>query len=119
METRVGDSNRVVVLIRSDPRKSHRPGEGIRIALGLAAGEHRVEVILSGNAPFLLTPQIEELEDGETAEKFLTTLKEYVDTFYVEKATAVDLSDSDYPLTPVGPEEIAKKISDADCFLVF
>lgn len=119
MENNVGAATRVVVLVRGNPRTSHRPGEAIRIALGLAAGEHRVDVILSGDSPLLLTPELEEFVDGEMTEKFLTTLREYVETFYVEQGTSVDLSDSAYPITPIGPEETAKKISGADRFLAF
>lgn len=119
METRVGGATRVMVLIRGNPKESHRPGEGIRIALGLAAGEHRVEVILSGKAALLLTPEMEEFVDGEMAEKFLTTLREYIDTFYVESGSGIDLSGSPYPIASIGPEEIANKISEADRFLIF
>ncbi|HET6369862.1 MAG TPA: hypothetical protein VFG95_01610 [Nitrospiria bacterium] len=118
-EEGVGASTRAVVLIRSDPEESHRPGEAIRIALGLAAGEHRVEVILTGKSPLLLTPELEDLVDGEMTEKFLTTLREYVDTFYVEAGNSTDLSESDYPTAILSGEEVAKKMAAARRFLIF
>ena len=55
MRETAGSAARVLVFVRGNPEVSHRPGEAIRIALGLAAGEHRVELILTGNAPLLLT----------------------------------------------------------------
>jgi hypothetical protein len=115
----VAAGTRVVVLIRSDPEESHRPGEAIRIALGLAAGEHRVEVILTGKSPLLLTPELEELVDGEMTDKFLTTLREYVETFYVEEGNPTDLSESDYPTSSLNREDMAKKMAAADRFLIF
>ena len=91
-------TRKIVVLIRSNPQESHRASEGIRIALGLASGEHEVEVILTGKAPLLLTPGLEEYVDGEMTEKFLTTLKEFIPVFYIDKVTLdeIDISESDY-----------------------
>jgi hypothetical protein len=118
-EKGVRAATRAVVLIRSDPEESHRPGEAIRIALGLAAGEHRVEVILAGKSPLLLTPELEDLVDGEMTEKFLTTLREYVETFYVAEGHPNVLSESKYPTAILSREDVAKKMAAADRFLIF
>lgn len=114
-------TRRILVLIRSNPEESHRAGEGIRIALGLAAGDHEVEVILRDRAPLLLTPDIEGLVDGETTEKFLATLKEFIPAFYIDKESAgkIDLSDSDYKTILLAPEEVAEKVAAAESFFVF
>lgn len=114
-------THKVVVLIRSDPRESHRAGEGIRIALGLASGEHEVEVILAGKGPLLLSPDLREFVDGELTEKFLLTLKEFVPTFYVEGESVkeIDLSESDYDASLLSGEEIAAKIAAAERFAAF
>lgn len=111
----------VVVLIRSDPETSHRACEGIRIALGLASGEHEVEVILTDRAPLLLTPDTDGLVDGEMAEKFLSTLQEFIPTFYIDRESAqgIDLSESDYKTVPLSKKEIAEKIATAQRFALF
>ena len=112
---------KVVVLIRSNPKESHRAGEGIRIALGLASGDHEVEVILADQAPLLLTAELDEYIDGELTEKFLSTLKEFIPTFYIEERSAkeVDLTDSNYGMVLLSTDEIAAKIAAADHFAVF
>jgi sulfur relay (sulfurtransferase) DsrF/TusC family protein len=112
---------KIVVLIRSNPKESHRASEGIRIALGLAAGDHEVEVILADQAPRLLTDDLDEYIDGEMTEKFLSTLKEFVSTFYVEEKSAkgVDLTGSDYETAILSADEIAAKIAAADRFALF
>jgi sulfur relay (sulfurtransferase) DsrF/TusC family protein len=114
-------TQKVVVLIRSNPKESHRAGEGIRIALGLASGEHEVEVILAEQAPLLLTADLDEYIDGEMTEKFLSTLKEFVPTFYIEEKSAkeIDLSESDYETIILSADEIAAKIAATDCFATF
>jgi len=110
---------RVVILIRGNPEESHRPGEAIRIALGLAAGEHAVEVILTGMAPLLLSPQLEDLVDGEQTEKYLTTLCEYIETFHIEDGNAVDLSESRYRRDVLTRKQIAGKMAAAERTLIF
>ena len=112
---------KIVVLIRTDPEKSHRAGEGIRIALGLAAGDHQVEVILADRAPLLLTPDLHEYVDGEITEKFLASLKDFIPVFLIAKESAnkLDLSESDYPIQLFSKDEIAAKIAAADRFMVF
>ncbi|TAK09502.1 MAG: hypothetical protein EPO39_02265 [Candidatus Manganitrophaceae bacterium] len=114
-------TRRILVLIRSDPEKTHRAGEGIRIALGLASGEHAVDVVLTDRAPLLLTPEIEGLVDGEMTEKFLAALKGFISPFYVDQESAgkIDLSESDYQTALLSREEMAEKIAAAESFFVF
>lgn len=111
----------VVILIRSNPESSPRAVEGVRIALGLASGEHEVEVILTGRAPLLLTPDTDGLIDGEMAEKFLSTLQEFIPAFYIDQESAkeIALSESDYKTVPLSKKEIAEKIAAAQRFAVF
>ena len=118
----------VIVLIRSNPKESHRPCEGIRIALGLAAGDHEVGVILMGEARLLLTPEVDEYIDGELTVKFLAGLTEFVPVFYVEEkgpgndspeSDSVDLSDSEYPIERLSHEAIAERIAAAAHFVAF
>ncbi len=74
---------KVVLLIRSDPRQSHRAAEGLRIALGLAIGGHQIDMILVGEARHLLDADIEHDREGEMIQKFLLELRARVPAFYV------------------------------------
>lgn len=114
-------SKKAVLLIRSDPRKSHRTCEGVRIALGLAASGHHVELIFTEEAPRILEDDIEALVDGEFAMKFLPTLKEFIPVLYLDDAgvSGIDLSDSDYETMPLSKEEISLKIAESDFFARF
>ncbi len=108
-----------VILIQSNPKVSHRACEGVRIALGLAAGEHDVDLILLGSAALLLTPDADEQVDGELMVKFLTGLKEFIPVFYVHQASGVNLSKSNYPIQSLSTAEIAAKISESTHFAIF
>lgn len=116
------DGRRILVLITDDPMKSSRPGEAIRIALGLGSGSHRVTVVLVGPAVSLLFPEAEDSACAEEVETYLPSLAETVKPgFYVE-TRALDGrsdSDSDYPLVPVDTAGIAKLMTASDRFLVF
>ena len=61
----------VVVVIREDPRKTHRAVEALRIALGLSTGENPMTVVLLDQAPLLISDDPEEIVDGEILEKYL------------------------------------------------
>ena len=73
----------ISVVVRDDPRKSHRPVEALRIALGLAAGDHDVTVILLGHAPLLLTDDIDEIVDVDILEKYLPSFQQLAIPFVV------------------------------------
>jgi hypothetical protein len=69
-------ARRIVVLVTGDPMTSARPGEAIRIALGLGSGTHTVTVVLRGPAVGLLFPEAEESTSAEEVEKYLPSLGE-------------------------------------------
>jgi len=66
----------IVFVIRGDPRTSHRPVEALRIALGLAAGEHEVTVVLEEESPRLLAKDADDVVDVEILEKYLPSFKQ-------------------------------------------
>jgi sulfur relay (sulfurtransferase) DsrF/TusC family protein len=111
----------VVILVKSDPEKSHRPVEAIRIALGLLSGDHKVSVVLLDKSPLLLGDRPEDLVDGEDLEKYLPPFKELDQTFYVEKEAlnGANLTESDYCIHPISMQEISDLIANADRHLVF
>ncbi len=66
----------LVVCIQSDPMETHRPVEGLRIALGLSTGIAAVTVVLLGRAPVLLTEEAGDVVDAEILEKHLPVIRE-------------------------------------------
>jgi len=66
----------IVVVIRGDPRTSHRPVEALRIALGLASGEHDVTVVLADESPRLLATDADDVVDVDILEKYLPSFKQ-------------------------------------------
>ena len=109
----------IVVYIRSDPFKSHRPCEGIRIALGLAACNHTVTLILANKAPILLTDHLEDCIDAETAKIYLATLPRFIPAFFIEKGNEADLTQAPYTTTFWSKQEIAEAVAKTGCFLLF
>ncbi|HSG05049.1 MAG TPA: hypothetical protein VLB09_01495 [Nitrospiria bacterium] len=105
----------LLVLIKSDPQKSHRPVEAIRMGLGFVGGELPVEFLLLNNAPHLLGLDSEDLVDGEILQKYLPPLGEMGTVFHVEASALdkIDLSESDYKIKAVSPDEITRLVENA------
>lgn len=115
-------SRRILVVISGDPMTSARPGEAIRIALGLGSGTHTVSVVLRGPAAGLLFPEAEDSACAEEVDTYLPSLGEALEPgFYVERAALKGRApaDSDYRIVPVDPPDIAKLIAQADRFVMF
>ncbi|MBI3994754.1 MAG: DsrE family protein [Nitrospirae bacterium] len=111
----------ILVLIKSNPLESHRPVEAIRIALGLASGDHTVVIVLLSQAPLLLADDTEDLVDGDILQKYLPTFKEMGQTFLVEEGSlrAHPLKDSDYKIRPVSLDGIADLLRQAGRSIIF
>jgi len=110
-------ARRIVMLVTGDPLKSARPGEAIRMALGLGSGAHTVSVVLRGPAAVLLFPEAEESACAEEVDTYLPSLAETLDPgFYVERSALLerDPSESDFTIIPVEPAEIAALVAKAD-----
>jgi hypothetical protein len=113
-------ASHIVIYIRSNPKESHRACEGIRIALGLAACNLNVELILTNGAAILLTDDIDECVDGELAKQYLPSLIKFIPMLYVEKrGGGVVHFNKEYVITFLNPDEIAKKIASAECIARF
>mgnify|MGYP001619617844 CR=1 FL=1 len=113
-------ASEVVILIRSNPRDSHRPAEGIRIALGFAACDHSVDLILSPKAARMLTEDLADCVDGEITQTHLSTLKEFIPTIYIEKERGgIVVPSGEYQTTIIDLDDISKKIAAAKCFVLF
>lgn len=114
-------TDRILVLIKSNPLESHRPVEAIRIALGLASGDHSVMIVLLNQAPLLLADDTEDLVDGDILQKYLPTFNELDQTFFVEEDSlkALRLDESDYKIQAVSFDKITEMIRQAGRFFIF
>jgi len=111
---------RVVVVIREDPLKTHRAVEGLRIALGLSAGESPVTVVLLNEAPALLESDRDDIVDGEILEKHLPVLKELQVPFVMLAGASAGFSvDPQFTIREESSESIGTLIRSADRVLVF
>jgi hypothetical protein len=64
----------IVVVTQEDPRKTHRPVEALRIALGLSTGGNPLSVVLLGPSRLLTTDDLDEVIDLDILEKYLPSL---------------------------------------------
>ncbi|MBI3595237.1 MAG: DsrE family protein [Nitrospirae bacterium] len=112
---------KIVVLIKTNPFESPRGVEAIRMALGLGSGVHQVEIILMGDAPYLLTEEQERILDYETLEKYISSFEDSEKPFYIEEAFLKNHPDFEtvYPYASTTTEIIADKISAGEKFLIF
>jgi sulfur relay (sulfurtransferase) DsrF/TusC family protein len=110
----------IVVVIREDPRKTHRAVEALRIALGLGTGENPMTVVLLGQAPLLISDDAEDIMDGDILEKYLPSFKQLEISFTVLRGTGSRFSlDPDFKVTESSEEAIQSLIAAADRVLVF
>ena len=116
-------SRSVLVLISEDPRTSGRAFEAMRIALGVAAGENDVTIVLTGPAVHLLDADTDELVDGDDIAKFRESLRKLGVPFHVERsampADGGDWNVESHPLVPVSADDIAALVEKAARFIVF
>jgi hypothetical protein len=74
-----------LVIIRSDPRSSHRPAEAVRVAAGVGAWERvEVAVYLWGPAALALAAPPEGLVDEENFNLYLPLLQHTGRRLYVQ-----------------------------------
>jgi len=95
----------------------------MRIALGVAAGENDVTIVLTGPAVHLLDADTDELVDGDDIAKFRESLRKLGIPFHVERsampADGVDWNVEGHPLVPVSADDIAGLVEKAARFIVF
>lgn len=112
---------KLVFLIRSNPCESHRPAEAIRIAAGLGIGQNPIKILLSGEAPRILSSEEEDLVDLEIIEKFLPLIGEMGIPFYADRDSPgqAALKNSLYSFRTIGAEESSELLAGGHCVLVF
>lgn len=65
----------VTVLVRTTPLRSHRAAEALRMAVGQTLADHRVQLILSGPAVYILGEVRPEQIGGVQVQRSLDTLR--------------------------------------------
>lgn len=113
---------RVLVLVTADPEASHRAGEAIRIALGLAASEVSVRVVLLGPATKVLAAGVEDYVDGEAIARHVAALVRLGHAFWVAAGVGVGIGQeppAGATVVPVTADDLAKLVAEAERTLVF
>jgi len=109
----------VVVVIQEDPRKTHRPVEALRIALGLSAGSHMTTVVLLGEATRLLSDETDDILDIEILEKYLPAIKQLEILFILQNIPNQVLVRNEFIVKRENNETISSFIRSMDCALIF
>jgi hypothetical protein len=112
-------SKRIAVVISEDPRTTARPVEALRIALGLYAGDHKLTVILLGQAPLLLKEDLENITDAEILEKYLPSFKHLPIPFVIEEGTVLDVGMKDFSVTTLPADDIRRFVRSVERSLIF
>ncbi len=114
-------AKKVAVVIQEDPRKTHRPVEALRIALGLTAGEHATTVILLGEAIRLLTDNFDtdDIIDLDILEKYLPSIEQLEVPFIVPTGCDLSTLRGNFRIQCQSDGEIASILESVDCALVF
>lgn len=110
----------ITLVIREDPRLSHRPVEALRIALGLAAGENPITVILIEQAVQLLAEETDDIVDVDILEKYLPSFQHLAIPFILihPAGPRPDLQDG-FAVTIGSNDSARRAVAEADRVLVF
>jgi hypothetical protein len=109
-------------VIESDPRRSGRPAEAVRIAAGVGVWKKiHVTVYLREAAVLVLGEEAEALVDGENYALYLPVLRELGRPFYVQKGAALlgELGQAASPFEEISDEELAGMAAARGCVLRF
>lgn len=109
----------VAVVIQEDPRKTHRPVEALRIALGLTAGSHVTTVILLGEAFRLLSQDVDDIIDVDILEKYLPSIEQLEMPFILQTTTTRSGVRDEFNTRYETDKSIRSFIQSMDCALVF
>jgi hypothetical protein len=109
----------VAVVIQEDPRKTHRPVEALRIALGLLSGSHKTTVILLGEAVRLLSQERDDIIDVDILETYLPSIEDLQVPFILASAPHRSAIRKEFRTRYESDETIASFLQSMDRTLVF
>jgi len=109
-------------VIESDPRRSGRPAEAVRIAAGVGVWRKvEVAVYLRGAAVLLLGEEADALMDGEYYAQYLPVLGESGRPVFVQKGAAAlgQLGQAALPFEEISDEQLAAMAAASGSMLRF
>lgn len=111
----------VLIRIATDPRKTARPAEAVRIAAGVGAwNKVQVHLLLAGEAARCLDRFADELESGELFSQYLPSVVSHGGKIVVEKQNPILKSiQSDIPFEKMTTGEIKQFTSTMDHVMQF
>ena len=109
----------IAVVIREDPRTTHRPVEALRIALGLVAGTHDTSVVLLNESVRLLGEDLDDVVDAEILEKYLPSIQQLEIPFLLQDTADRSLVQSDFAVTYHSAAGLREFIQSVDQTLAF
>lgn len=110
----------ILVLIQSNPLETHRPTEGLRIALGLSTGSPSITVVLLGQARMLVTEEASDVVDAEILEQHLPAVRELELPIVLPEGSSETFTvDPDFSVREVSLSGITSLLCQADRVLVF
>ena len=112
-------AKKVAVVIREDPRQTHRPVEALRIALGLVAGTHETTVVLLNDAVRLLSEDVDDVVDADILEKYLPSIEHLEVPFLLQHDTDRSLVRPEFSVRYEVPDSIRAFLESVDRTLVF
>jgi hypothetical protein len=78
---------KLLLLVTSDPRTSHRPAEAVRIAAGVGAWKKvQISIYLRGPAVLALGEWVDELVDEDNFTRYLPIIGEFGRPVYVDQS---------------------------------
>lgn len=112
-------AKKIALVIHDDPRKTHRPVEALRIALGLVAGSHETTVVLLGPAFRLLTGETEDVVDLDILEKYLPSIQHLEIPFLLQMSTDRSLIQPEFHVRYCSDSDIRSFLRSVDRTIVF
>lgn len=115
-------NSKVLLLVSSDPRTSHRPAEGLRIAAGVGTWKKAdFTVYLHGPAILALGEWVDDLVQEDDYVRYLPILKDPARPIRVEKDSPFlkDLGEATLPFEPLDPAGLAALAARHDYILRF
>ncbi len=110
----------ILVVIRENPRKSHKASEALRIALGLSTGPNPLKVLLTGQSKLMLTEDAYDLPDGDMLEKYLPTIQSLEIPLFLDQYDPDEWPlDKDFSTQTLSESELVTLVKEADRVLIF
>jgi hypothetical protein len=109
----------IALVIQEDPRRTHRPVEALRIALGLVAGSHETTVVLLGEAVRLLSDDIDDIVDVDILEKYLPSVQHLEIPFILESQADRSLVSTGFRVRYESEDVIRSFVRSVDRTLIF